>query len=91
MKIVQQLDYLNKPALLPSLQRALSDAKAEIERLRAMREALEELTNAAEIDLKANQGCESEDDEGGGWWSLRTENAIRAARAILAGDGKEQP
>ena len=69
MKIVQQLDDLNKPTLLPSLQRALSDAKAEIERLRAMREALEELTNAAERDLKANQGGESEDDEYGGWWS----------------------
>ena len=49
-------------------------------RLARVEEALRELAGAAERDLKLNQ----EDGDGaGGWWSLRTENAIRAARSAL--------
>ena len=61
------------------------DAMAEIERLRATPlspeavEALRELADAAEHDMTANR-----DEDPGGWWSLRTENAIRAARAALS-------
>ena len=46
-----------------------------------MREALEELVNAAAHDLSMNQ---SDNEEGCGWWSVRCENAIRAARALLS-------
>ncbi len=48
-------------------------AKAYVE----AREVLRELTEAAERDMKSNQ-----DEEDGGYWSPRTENAIAKARAL---------
>ncbi len=69
----------------------LCRADAEIERLRA---ALKELREAAEHDMKMNQGGdehEGEPESSGGWWSTRTFNAIEAARAFEQnerGDGK---
>jgi|GEM_PF-3626675 len=48
--------------------------------------ALKELADAAEHDMKMNQGGDNHEDEpegSGGWWSTRTANAITAARAAL--------
>lgn len=56
----------------------------EIERLRA---ALKELADASEHDMHLNQGGDNHDDEpegSGGWWSVRTFNAIGQARAALS-------
>lgn len=69
---------------------------ALVERVRELEAALGELAATAEIDMKLNQGGDEagshEDvepaDNPGGWWSLRTEAAIAAARAALtAGRG----
>lgn len=45
-------------------------------------DALKELADAAEHDMKLNQSDDNESS--GGWWSTRCENAIRSARSILA-------
>lgn len=48
-KLVEELNRLNKPALLPSLQRALSEAAAAITRLSGEREkVIEECARVAE-------------------------------------------
>lgn len=60
---------------------AIARRDAEIERLLA---ALKELREAAEHDMKMNQGGDEHEDESegsGGWWSTRTHDAIEAARA----------
>lgn len=64
---------------------------SEIARLRRVNaelvERLRELAETAEHDMKLNQGGDNHDDEpesSGGWWSSKTENAIREARAAIA-------
>lgn len=60
-----------------------SDVSPLEKRVAALEEALRELADAAEIDMKNNQ-AEGDDDGPGGWWSLRTEWAIAKARALGA-------
>lgn len=57
--IVERLMFLNKPALLPSLQRGLTDALAEITRLRAERPGWAEAIEAGRIAIrdKWGDGC----------------------------------
>jgi len=69
---VSQMDAVGR---LGVAIKRIAERDAKIERLRA---ALKELADAAEHDMKKNQ-----EDEDGGWWSLRTENAIRGARRAL--------
>lgn len=57
--------------------------RAEFARLLA---ALKELADASAIDLNRNQ-----DGDAGGWWSLRTENAIRAARVLEQNASEVKP
>ncbi len=84
------LDYWDAPSgrvpRSPHSQDEIAVARAYLTLLaerEEMRRRLTELTEAAESDLKMNQS----DEEGSGWWSLRTENAITRARAALSSDG----
>jgi len=53
--------------------------------------ALVALSDAAERDMKLNQGSDDEDDFSGGHWSLATETAIHHARAAIAKATKGAP
>lgn len=61
--------------------------RAQVERLTAdlaeARDVLTKLADAAELDMQNNQK-DDEDHPGGGWWSLRTDEAIREARSVLS-------
>lgn len=58
------------------------DDLAEIYELRA---AIKELADSAEHDLKCNQDYDGEHAPGG-WWTLRTEFAIKQAKVLLNGE-----
>ena len=88
---IAQIDYRPEQAANAAfIAAARHEVPALIARVRQLEGVLRELADTAKIDMELNQGgteagsCE-DDGEGqlGGWWSLRTDAAIEAARAAL--------
>jgi hypothetical protein len=59
--------------------------RPQYEALVALREKAKELADAAERDMKLNRYGDY--DGGGGWWSLKTEDAICEVRVALRAAG----